>query len=49
MLAFRKHTHEEAIRQSLRDDPTATLHYPARRAIAVAPGDTLRIPIPSSL
>lgn len=36
MLAFRKHTHEEAIRQSLRDDPGA-----AGRILAAAPSDTI--------
>ena len=36
MLAFRKHTHEEAIRQSLRDDPTA-----ASRILAATRDDTI--------
>lgn len=36
MLAFAKYTHEEAIRQTLRDDPGA-----AGRIIAAARGDTI--------
>lgn len=37
MLAFHRHTHEEAIRQSLRDDPGA-----AGRILAALPGDTIK-------